>query len=143
MRPRRPTFWIAALVTAFALAISAQTLALPNRVGSLKFAAIGDNGTGDAAEYETADQMTRWHQQFAFDLVLMLGDNLYGRQEPADFVLKFERPYKQLLDAGAKNGGRPWLVLEADRLSFFLCEGGERQISSARASIAVALADSC
>jgi predicted MPP superfamily phosphohydrolase len=32
----------------------------------------------------------------------MLGDNLYGRQEPADFVQKFERPYKRLLDAGVQ-----------------------------------------
>ena len=32
----------------------------------------------------------------------MLGDNLYGSQRPADFVAKFERPYKPLLDAGVK-----------------------------------------
>ncbi len=32
----------------------------------------------------------------------MLGDNMYGSQRPADFVKKFERPYKPLLDAGVK-----------------------------------------
>ena len=32
----------------------------------------------------------------------MLGDNLYGSQRAADFVQKFERPYKPLLDAGVK-----------------------------------------
>jgi 3',5'-cyclic AMP phosphodiesterase CpdA len=36
---------------------------------------------------------------FPFDLVLMLGDNIYGRQ---DLVAKFERPYAPLLDAGVK-----------------------------------------
>lgn len=75
---------------------------LPNRGGSLKFAAIGDNGTGDQPQYDVAQQMDRWHQRFAFDMVIMLGDNLYGSQGPADFVRKFERPYKPLLDAGVK-----------------------------------------
>ena len=75
---------------------------LPNRPGSLKFAAIGDNGTGDQPQYDVAAQMERWHQQFAFDMVIMLGDNLYGSQQPADFVRKFERPYKVLLDSGVK-----------------------------------------
>jgi 3',5'-cyclic AMP phosphodiesterase CpdA len=30
----------------------------------------------------------------------MLGDNMYGRQEPRDFVDKFERPYAPLLQTG-------------------------------------------
>jgi 3',5'-cyclic AMP phosphodiesterase CpdA len=75
---------------------------LPNRAGSLKFAAIGDNGTGDQPQYDVAQEMDRWHVRFAFDMVIMLGDNLYGSQGPADFVQKFERPYKQLLDEGVK-----------------------------------------
>ena len=75
---------------------------LPNRAGTLKFAAIGDNGTGEAPQYEVADQMDRWHARFTFDMVIMLGDNMYGTQRPADFERKFERPYKPLLDAGVK-----------------------------------------
>ena len=27
----------------------------------------------------------------------------------------------------SENGGRPWLVLEAERPNFFMCEGGERR----------------
>jgi hypothetical protein len=76
--------------------------ALPNRPGSVKFAAIGDNGTGEQPQYETADQMTRLHKVFPFDLVIMLGDNMYGGQQPADFVKKFEMPYAALLSAGVK-----------------------------------------
>jgi calcineurin-like phosphoesterase family protein len=75
---------------------------LPNRAGSLKFAAIGDNGTGDQPQYDVAGQMDQWHGRFAFDMVIMLGDNLYGSQRPTDFVQKFERPCKPLLDAGVK-----------------------------------------
>ena len=80
----------------------AQDLALPNRADSVKFAAMGDNGTGDRAEYDVASQMSAWHRTFPYDFVMMLGDNLYGSQKAADFVQKFERPYKALLDAGVK-----------------------------------------
>src|SRR5262245_3443094 len=37
---------------------------------------------------------------FPFTMVIMLGDNIYGRQGPQDFVNKFERPYAALLTAG-------------------------------------------
>ena len=79
-----------------------QAPPLPNRPGSLKFAAIGDNGTGERPQYELANQMIKSHGTFPFDLVIMLGDNLYGRQRPADFVRKFEQPYAPLLSAGVK-----------------------------------------
>lgn len=75
---------------------------LPNRAGSLKLAVIGDNGTGKRPQYELADQMTAARGRFAFDFVLMMGDNFYGRQRPADLVEKFDRPYKALLDAGVR-----------------------------------------
>jgi 3',5'-cyclic AMP phosphodiesterase CpdA len=77
-----------------------QQLTLPNRPDSVKFAALGDNGTGQRPQYEVAAQMAAWHDRFAFDVVIMLGDNLLGSQKPADFVQKFERPYRALLDAG-------------------------------------------
>jgi hypothetical protein len=73
---------------------------LPNHAGTLKFAVIGDNGTGEAAQYQVAEQMARLRREFPFDLVIMLGDNFYGAQRPSDLVAKFERPYKSLLDAG-------------------------------------------
>jgi hypothetical protein len=76
--------------------------ALPNLAGTVKFAVIGDNGTGDAAQYEVADQMVRSQRQFRFDFVLMMGDNFYGSQRPSDLIAKFERPYKPLLDAGVR-----------------------------------------
>ena len=75
-------------------------LSVPNRADTLKFAVIGDNGDGSAGQYELAGQMTAVHQQFAFGLVIMVGDNFYGSQTPSELVRKFDRPYKPLLDAG-------------------------------------------
>jgi 3',5'-cyclic AMP phosphodiesterase CpdA len=82
--------------------VTAQPLALPNRPDSVKFAAMGDNGTGDRLQYDVANQMNAWHVRFPYDLVIMLGDNVYGGQKPADFLQKFERPYRPLLDAGVR-----------------------------------------
>ena len=81
---------------------AAEATSLPNRPESLKFAVIGDNGTGERPEYEVAAQMTTKRAGFPFDMVIMLGDNLYGRQQPGDFIQKFSRPYAPLLDAGVK-----------------------------------------
>jgi predicted MPP superfamily phosphohydrolase len=79
-----------------------QVIQLPNKPDSLKFAVIGDNGTGDPPEYQLAKQMADWHAKFDFPFVVMVGDNIYGAERPQDFVNKFEAPYKALLDAGVK-----------------------------------------
>ena len=76
--------------------------ALPGAADSLKFAVIGDNGTGEPAQYDVARQMVSSRSSFPFDFVLMLGDNLYGSQKAQDFVAKFERPYGPLLEAGVR-----------------------------------------
>ena len=90
------------LSLAVATLVHAQRSVMPNAAGSLKFAIIGDNGTGEKPQYEVAGQMVELHKQFAFDLVLMLGDNFYGSQRPADLEKKFGLPYKPLLDAGVR-----------------------------------------
>ncbi len=74
--------------------------ALPVRSDSLKFAVIGDNGTGEKSQYDVGERMATVRASFPFDMVMMLGDNMYGRQEAADFAAKFERPYAALLKAG-------------------------------------------
>jgi 3',5'-cyclic AMP phosphodiesterase CpdA len=80
----------------------APPIGLPNRMGSLKFAVIGDFGTGQRAQYELADQMAKLHARFPFELVITVGDNLYGGERADDFRRKFEIPYKPLLDEGVK-----------------------------------------
>jgi predicted phosphodiesterase len=69
---------------------------------SVTFAVIGDSGTGDRMQYDVARQMVTEHERVPFDFVIMLGDNIYGRQSADDFTQKFERPYKPLLDAGVR-----------------------------------------
>jgi 3',5'-cyclic AMP phosphodiesterase CpdA len=76
----------------------AQTVAL-GRADSLKFAVIGDNGTGRRPQFEVGQQMATLRATFPFEFVLMMGDNLYNAQ---DFAAKFERPYAALLTAGVK-----------------------------------------
>ena len=75
-------------------------LALPVRAGSVRFAVIGDSGRGDRWQQEVADQMVAWRARFPFTFVVMLGDNIYGNSTAHDYEMKFERPYKALLDAG-------------------------------------------
>ena len=75
---------------------------LPNQKGSLKFTVLGDFGTGGRGEYDLAARMARFHERFDFDIVILVGDNLYGSERPQDFKLKFEIPYKPVLDAGVK-----------------------------------------
>lgn len=100
--PARRLFAALAVFLSLCLQVSAQTVALPNAAGSVKFAVIGDSGNGNREQYEVATQMAKFHATFAFDRVIMLGDNIYGSQGPADMVQKFSQPYKALLDAGVK-----------------------------------------
>jgi predicted MPP superfamily phosphohydrolase len=80
----------------------AQDSTLPLKSGSVRFAVIGDMGTGDAPQYQVAQRMLEFHQKFPFTFAIMLGDNIYGGKTPADLQKKFETPYKPLLDAGVQ-----------------------------------------
>lgn len=83
-------------------AVVEAPVALPNENGSLKFAVLGDFGTGYRPEYELAARMAEVHKSFPFEIVLLVGDNLYGAERPQDFKRKFEVPFKALLDEGVK-----------------------------------------
>src|SRR5437764_968401 len=96
---RRVAYFVPAL---FIAALLAQTVRLPNKTDGFRFAVIGDTGTGQKAEYEVGARLAEFRKPFPFDIVLMMGDNLYGGQTPKDFQKKFEQPYKPLLDGGVK-----------------------------------------
>jgi predicted phosphodiesterase len=81
---------------------AADPVAFPNADGSLKFLAFGDFGTGEAAQTQLARQMFALHERFKYELVITLGDNLYGTQNAQTYRTKFEIPYKPLIDAGVK-----------------------------------------
>lgn len=78
------------------------SIPLPNADGSLKFAVLGDFGDGSSGQYQMAEQMGEVHSTFPYELVITVGDNIYGSERPQDFVRKFERPYATLLDRGVK-----------------------------------------
>jgi len=91
---------LAAVLFAVAAHADEPQLTLPLVDGSCRFAVIGDTGTGDAAQYRVGAEMAKVRLRFPFGLVLMLGDNIYGRDTADDMKRKFEEPYKPLLDAG-------------------------------------------
>jgi predicted phosphodiesterase len=90
------------LFLAGAAAPMAQDVALPTKPDSLKFAIIGDSGTGSSAQYDVAKQLIASRSRFPYEFVLMMGDNLYSGSGEKDYQKKFEEPYKPLLDAGVK-----------------------------------------
>jgi predicted phosphodiesterase len=94
----RTTLLVAAIVASLAgpIHLDAQLVS----AASLKFAVLGDNGTGNKAQYEVGQQMELARARSPFEFVILLGDNMYGRQEPQDYAEKFERPYAPLLKAG-------------------------------------------
>ena len=82
--------------------VPAQDLKLPMKEGSVKFAVIGDTGTGDQHQLDVARRLNTFRGRFPFDFVIMMGDNLYGSNGPKDYEKKFALPYRPLIDAGVK-----------------------------------------
>src|SRR5262249_14619890 len=85
-------------------------LLLPFLSGQIKepfrFVALGDSGSGSSAQLEVAEQMWRYRERHPYQLVLMLGDNIYGSTELTAgghsrfFDQKFDRAYERFLEAG-------------------------------------------
>jgi 3',5'-cyclic AMP phosphodiesterase CpdA len=75
-----------------------NVLRLPRRPGSIRFAAIGDAGRGDAFQHEVAATMEAFREAFEFTFVVMLGDNVYDGGTREDYRLKFELPYRRFLE---------------------------------------------
>jgi hypothetical protein len=97
---RRLLGWVAWPLLAAALA--AVPVEPPRSDASVRFAVIGDSGSGAARQYELANRLAAARSTFPFAFVLMLGDNIYGSDAPKDLERKFERPYKALRDAGVQ-----------------------------------------
>jgi|SRR5579872_64676 len=106
MTVQRTPLWLAvcafAICTALAHTQSKVDVRLPQKDKSVRFAVIGDSGTGERDQYQVAKEMEAYRKAANFNFVIMLGDNIYGGHEPRDFARKFEIPYAPLLDAGVK-----------------------------------------
>jgi 3',5'-cyclic AMP phosphodiesterase CpdA len=96
---RRAAFFSVALA-ALGLLIFAQELTLPLKPNSVRFAVIGDMGTGEKPQYELAGKMVEYRKKFPFEFVITVGDNIYDGDAPSDYASAFDLPYKLLLDAG-------------------------------------------
>ena len=101
-RPHTRLVIALALFVAAIGAPAAQDVSLPNQPDSLKFAIIGDSGTGSSSQYKVAETLIASRAKFPYEFVLMMGDNLYSGSGPKDYKKKFEEPYKALLDSGLK-----------------------------------------
>jgi predicted MPP superfamily phosphohydrolase len=77
-----------------------RTLTLPRKDGSVRLAVIGDMGRDSQGRSDVAKQVAAVHDEFPFDFAILLGDNVYGSDAPAEMAKRFEAPYKPLLDAG-------------------------------------------
>lgn len=87
------------LTLTVAAALTAAPLSLPNRPDSVKFAVLGDFGTGHPPSRDVAARMFATRARFNFEMVITTGDNIIGDQDDAgDFARKFEIPFKPLLE---------------------------------------------
>lgn len=77
-------------------------LTLPLKEGSVRFAVIGDTGSGSSGQQDVADMMAQYRAVFPFEFVLLAGDNIYGSESARDMERKFSRVYEKLLDADVK-----------------------------------------
>ena len=102
MRSCKSLLCVVAIAAGWTLAAVAQDLTLPNKATSLRFAIIGDSGTGDSNQLRVAQRLWAVHSKFPYEFVLMMGDNIYGGESTRDFEKKFTTPYKPILDAGIK-----------------------------------------
>ncbi len=74
---------------------------------SFSFVAIGDSGCGCDEQKWVAARMAEWHGKNPYEIVLMLGDNIYGgwRWRGGSrflFEERFDQVYKPLLSNGVK-----------------------------------------
>ena len=63
----------------------------------LRFAVIGDWGTGGGDEVGIAQQMFASHQRSSLDFVISAGDNIYPNGSERYFAKHFEHPFANLL----------------------------------------------
>ena len=87
--------------------VVASGMELPNEPlapGEIRFAAVGDTGRGcdeeDRQQCLLSERMAAVGRTSKFDLLLLLGDNVYESGKPRDFFKKLYEPYRNLADLG-------------------------------------------
>lgn len=70
--------------------------------GVVRFAAVADAGTGEAAQAEVIEQMCKLQASDPFTDVVQAGDNVYDHGDPADIEAHFAEPFSCLFDDGVQ-----------------------------------------
>jgi hypothetical protein len=78
---------------------AASATTAPVAQNSIRFAVLGDTGTGERPQYDIGERLWSSYTVFPFEFVIMVGDNMYGAERPQDYARKFELPYKPIIDA--------------------------------------------
>ncbi len=94
----RCSFLAILFISTTAFAQDSLNLTLPMAKDSVKFLAIGDTGSGSKEQYQLAKVMLDYRTVFPYEFVIMVGDNMYGGEKPADFKKKFEDAYRPIMD---------------------------------------------
>ena len=103
MNPKRSTLVTRRQAILSITAISAGALLKPSSVfcspvnDKLRFAVVGDWGTGDRDEAKTADRMFAHHQVAPCDFDISAGDNVYPHGSGRHFSRNFEQPFAPFL----------------------------------------------
>ncbi len=84
------------------LLVDSAIASIPNSKPLFRFITIGDFGTGSKEQYDVANAMFRYYQNHPFQVVTLLGDNIYPDGEIEKINEVFEQPYHSLIEAGVK-----------------------------------------
>jgi predicted MPP superfamily phosphohydrolase len=86
------------IATISAGALIKPSLAFSSPVdGKVRFALLGDWGTGDKNQGGIATQMLASHQRTPFDFIISAGDNIYPNGAGRHFQRNFEQPFATFL----------------------------------------------
>lgn len=101
------TLLLAVLTTAL-FGQKSESIPLPTSEpteNEIRFAAIGDSGTGGKEQYKMAEQLFEIQSKTKFNLLLFLGDNIYESGSPKGVEKKFIKPYAPLFQRGIEFRG--------------------------------------
>ena len=102
MKQFGPIIALAVVLSGWGTAFAGVGIVQEAEDSKLRFAVIGDSGTGRDPQYRIARQMLDRHSERGFDFVLMLGDNIYEDGSRSGYMEKFVKPYGPLLRSGVK-----------------------------------------
>jgi 3',5'-cyclic AMP phosphodiesterase CpdA len=92
-----------------------------------RFAAVGDVGDGGPGARRVAAAIARLHAERPLALLLLLGDLIYPRGDPAEYRSKFEIPYGPVIATGIERKavlGNHDLETDPDRVARLFCMPG-------------------